>query len=263
MHLNQLHQWYNALAATGRGKRGAIMSEEMLARQARAAFEAVGFDVFPEAGGVDLLAVATAATMIEGINPGDLVGIECKLAPTFALLRQCIGAAGVVRAWDHPEVYASPAKGTHYRVAVVSQMGQASRGVFEHFGIEWFTPVMLQLHTIRRKLATAFRFQPRELVAVPSIKIEVAAGVPAPRKHSERKVMMVRLARRARRNDGRVTAKDIREEGLNPAFVAHPEIGFLEHEHRGVYKLLDFRGDKPVAPDLKHPEIVRALEACA
>lgn len=260
--MSALLRWYNDLAAKGGGRRGEIMSEEMLARQARAAFEAVGFDVYPEAGGVDLLAVATDAVQIEGIATGDLIGIEVKLAPTFDLLRQCIGSA-TARAWDHPEVFACPSKGTHYRVSVTPRMGESSRKIFEHFGIEWFLPQMLQSHTIRRKLATAFRFQPRELVAVPSIKVEVRAGVPAPKKHSERKVMAVKLARRARRQGGKVTAGEIRAEGLNPAFVAHPEIGFLAHHERGVYRLLDMRAGKMVAPDLLHPEIVSALEACA
>lgn len=257
--VDPIQRWYNALAAKGGGKRGAIMSEEMLARHARAAFEAVGFDVFPEAGGVDLLAVATDRVQIEGIKAGDLVGIEVKLAPTFALLAQCLGGCLVTRAWDRPEVYASPAVGTHYRVAVVPKMGDASRKVFEHFGVEWFVPAMLHAHTIRRRLSTAFRFAPRELVKVPSVKVEVPAGVPAPRKHSEWKVRAVKLARRARNSGGKVTASDIRAEGLNPAFVAHPETGFLRHKERGIYELIEV----PLPPDRRYPEIVRALEACA
>lgn len=261
-------------------------SEAEVAARVREALEALGWVVYPEAGGFDLLAVAgadcasfsfynhPAVAAHQRVPAGSTLGVETKLdAGTLtgaeSLLRQVLPEGGWSYEWGSfrdPHV----APGPHYRAAASWRI--RCREVLERAGVAVWEG-RLFVDQLRHLGA---RYDPRPVVSVPEIVVEVPAGVPSPQKGWSTRVLGVRNMMRLRAGE-ELTSADF---GIRPCSSRDfLNWGWAKRtgRRRGGFQLLALgpclgsvrsvgigggraRGYEP-PPDEQWPEIAAALAA--
>lgn len=226
----------------------------------------LGFDVYPETAGHDLLLRAPAGREDTGLCAGDVVAVEGKLRANSTVLRQAMppfrrrwwsGARGAdfyaVALPGHDDDFAAVAAGLGIEVILVRPAGEKVQG--------WSTRVhpATYFEGIRWHEGNRTGLQPLDL---PVLRVEIEAGTPAPRVVTPWKVDAVKLCLGAAARGGELRSEDFR----GSLHVRHRT--FLD---RGWMQLVRREGrvstwmlvDAPDRPDRAYPEIVAALAAQA
>ena len=273
-------------------------TEEEIAAATREALEMLGWTVHPESCGWDLFAIAGESVEVPSygrIEPGDTLGIECKLdagtaAGVSSLLRQALWKPTDHVTGDYetqpPVDFLRPPSGPHFR-AVVSARRSAGE-IWRNHGIlavvcatseieyKGFNPVQqpwrrLTVDELSRRFSPAWgspglpRLQPVKVPKAPRIVVDVPAGVPSPQTSSKWKIAAVEatLALRA----GSLTTKEI--EAFGVSFSLFRANGWLKDTGRRQGRAYlwtvgspqtGFPKFEPRLPDEQWPEIAKALE---
>lgn len=216
----------------------------------------MGWKVFPETGGNDLLLVATDDVRTKNARPGDQIGVQAKLSGNIKVLAQAM-----------PDHWSE--KGPHWHAVlvpvVVKEFDQIARRLglltFEATHRVWVGGEWRRERGIKHALTylpPAMRHYYTEMVWHPDVEILVPAGVSSPRSVTPWKVKSVRLCLDALER-GFLTIADFRHAGMSVS--TWKQYGWIEatgerHGRTMKYRLvLDHN-----PPHLKWPEITERLK---
>lgn len=163
----------------------------------------LGFNIFPEYGGWDLV--------LE--RHGKIIGVEAKLKKNLHLLAQLVDSDDV-----------------HFKIALLPMVYKTGNTIQD----DWILiakrlkilPVMvdqidnyspngsIRFHQNVRNLFY-YRWRPRKLLKIPDFKYETPAGVRSPRIVTERNINFVRLELFALEHNNSITLKDARDYGFD------------------------------------------------
>ena len=227
----------------------------------------MGFRVVPEACGHDLILVAGAELKPPGryqhfpdaVEPGDVIAVEGKLRGSVEVLRQALPPHR--RTWTN----AADVAAADFYAVVIPDYDSDFLDVATGIDVSVWTmcPASGSEEHWTRRPAELKRFEVRHgsrvvghpRLDVPTLDVEMPAGVPAPRKLTPWKIAAVRLCLLGAQRD--LTAAD---------FVGTPvSVRSLEDRRwitrvSGRGKSAVFRlADHPGRPDRVYPEIVAAI----
>lgn len=250
-------------------------SEAELCGHVREAAEIMGFDVYPEAGGADLLMVAkrdisarwstcrNGADQRAEILRGDVILVEAKLRACPEVLAQARWLNSRDPQWHakigRPEpnyraIAVPTASVAWLEISQCLNIAVLETYFFNHAKREW---QRRSPETIYQALSAIDRRDPDVRIEPPPIKVETPAGVPCPRRFSTWKLNAVRLALRLRAGE-LMTSKQIKEAGIS---MSHARDWVIDSGTRdGRFHVYRLHPD-PLGrlPDERYPEIVEAL----
>lgn len=198
--------------------------EEDLCRLFTQEMESLGWDVYPETAGFDLLLVWPAT--------GQQLGVEAKLSLNAKVIDQIVPNA--------PSLWRDAEYGPDFRAIIVPTITESSKGLakmLEILGVNvWclssngsrmsFIPTVASFSGSAQWNASAdsmalryetawFDFNPATRCPLPDIKPTVRAGVPSPIQLSTWKIGALRVMADLEL-DGFVTARSVRAHGIDP-----------------------------------------------
>lgn len=224
----------------------------MLSRRARD----MGWKVFPETSGHDLLLVATADVQTKNARPGDQIGVQAKLTGNVEVLAQAM-----------PDTWGE--KGPHWHAVLVPVAVKEFEQVARRLGLVTIeaTKRVWKDHRWRRErgidheltyLPPAMRHYYTEMAWHPEVEILVPAGVKSPRIITPWKVKAVRLCLEAL-DRGFLTTADFRQAGVSMTVWKQKE--WIEPSGERIGRSMKYRlvlENDP--PHLKWPEIAERLK---
>lgn len=177
------------MARRVRGKKPhGISSENDLCNRLSETAQQLGWKVYPETSGCDLLLVATETVKTRNAEPGDQIGIQAKLRPNVEVLSQAL-----------PTPHST--HGPHYHGVLVPHASRAFSYVAGRLGLVVFAAVQWdrygfvvdnRLRSLRR-LSPIKKYYYSEPLWFPEIEIWTPAGVRSPKSITPWKINAVRL----------------------------------------------------------------------
>jgi hypothetical protein len=226
--------------------------------------ERLGFDVYPEVHGWDMVLVSSEPRTLGryglAVAPGQQVGIHAKLRPSCEVLAQAI----VDPAWRRP----------HFPFVAVPQAGQGFRVIARHLGIgiilsdsagrrlaRWGESKDPQITVSSEPPRDPGEVKPLELPPIASRAI--SAGAPSPRVLSPWRVKALRFLKHARA-EGTFRVSTVLGFGLSKAWVERwgDPIDWTVEIKRGkqvrvrVYKLVE---KSQALPDFGYEDVAQEL----
>jgi hypothetical protein len=205
-----------------------------------------GFLVFPEAGGFDLLLVATADA--NGFEPGTQVGVEAKLRANMHVLHQALP-----RDWGQTP---------HCFAVLVPEGDDFFIEIARRLKITVIEAINLGDAHYDLSFLRWYKHEPKQVCFVPGVEIfGTRGGCPSPKRLSKWKLNAVRLCL-LHDEKGYLTSKDFEEAEINKGLF-YKEGWFLEERERVVVdgrSLARYRLDATKKlPHLVYPEIAEAI----
>lgn len=221
-----------------------------------------GWDVYPETNDCDIFAAAKSVKN-SFVRPGDQMQIEAKMRANCKVLAQSL----------NPKQRSAGARAAcaHWRTVLVPNPSNEFQAVCEALGITAWSCTGFAWGPERRDLqrnvsyGPAFmegcRAEPETLFRVPEIKVEVAAGVPAPKKVSHWKIAAVKIMLRLL--EGGVASEAFKELGLKASTFRRFRWIRPTGRKKGrqfIWEMdPDFESHNP-PPHIQWPEIVEAIK---
>ncbi len=169
----------------------------------------IGWKVYPETSGADLLLVATAEVRTRGCRPGDQVAIQAKLRANVEVLYQAL-----------PKMRST--KGPNFTAVLVPRCTHDFRAVAQNLSI-----ITLTAYTYRRsshftrdpgfgflQINATHRHEYGEPLWVPDAEVWTTPGVKNPKSITPWKMKAIRLCVKAK-SQGYLLASDFREVGMS------------------------------------------------
>lgn len=232
--------------------------------------KSLGWKIYPETAGFDILCVATATTLGRHFNQGDQLGIQAKLSPNMDVLYQSLPPT-VQHATRHN-------KGPHYFGILVPFAPQGFHEVAGRLGIKVFEAAKQLSYRRRQNKVGVLEPCPvaglRDYVSkwpasttyakrcwVPEYEVDIEAGAPGPMQLTLWKDKALRLVLHGQ-HKGYLTTKDFKTFDVSMVrwvknrWIVGAEDPVIEDGKRYKRFLVN---DVSSAPHMKNPEIMEAL----
>lgn len=211
-----------------------------------------GWEVYPEAGGWDLLLVASSTVRTPGVSVGDQIGVQAKLHPNVSVLWQAIR-------------YSSFAAGPHYRAVLIPTYKKHQN--FSFFGLSRELRCLVYQPAKRRdarnpwwsgldaEVPLHYRLHFDRPVWVSQYRAE-QGGAPSPVKVTAWKIRAILFCLE---KEGRsFTYVEVKKAGLHLSTLLKMGIVKESGKHAGRAKLYELVKEK--SPAVKHPWLTKQIQ---